>query len=89
MALIYDAIVVGAGPAGAILAYLLGKSGLRVLLLEKANLPRYKTCGGGLTFKAIRDLPFDVRPVAGATLDWRMVSVAMDLLNHDTTAMRS
>ncbi len=61
MALIYDAIVVGAGPAGAILAYLLGKSGLRVLLLEKANLPRYKTCGGGLTFKAIRDLPFDVR----------------------------
>ena len=59
--MIYDAIVVGAGPAGAILAYLLGKSGLRVLLLEKANLPRYKTCGGGLTFKAIRDLPFDVR----------------------------
>jgi geranylgeranyl reductase family protein len=58
--LIYDAIVVGAGPAGAILAYLLGQSGLRVLLLEKANLPRYKTCGGGLTFKAIRDLPFDV-----------------------------
>jgi geranylgeranyl reductase family protein len=59
--LIYDAIVVGAGPAGAILAYLLGKSGLRVLLLEKANLPRYKTCGGGLTYKAIRNLPFDVR----------------------------
>ena len=59
--MIYDAIVVGAGPAGAILAYLLGRSGLRVLLLEKANLPRYKTCGGGLTFKAIRDLPFDVR----------------------------
>jgi len=58
--LIYDAIVVGAGPAGAILAYLLGKSGLKVLLLEKANLPRYKTCGGGLTYKAIRDLPFDV-----------------------------
>jgi geranylgeranyl reductase family protein len=32
-----------------------------VLLLEKALLPRYKTCGGGLTYKAIQNLPFDIR----------------------------
>ncbi len=60
--MIYDIIVVGAGPAGAVLAYLLAKAGLRVLILEKARLPRYKTCGGGLTFKTVHHLPFDVTP---------------------------
>jgi geranylgeranyl reductase family protein len=59
--LVYDVIVVGAGPAGAILAYLLASRGLQVLMLEKAALPRYKTCGGGLTYKAIENLPFDIR----------------------------
>jgi flavin-dependent dehydrogenase len=60
--LIYDAIVVGAGPAGALLAHELARCGLEVLILEKANLPRYKPCGGGLTRKAVQSLPFDVRP---------------------------
>lgn len=59
---IYDIIIVGAGPAGAVLAYLLAKIGLRVLILEKAHLPRYKTCGGGVTFKTVKNLPFDVTP---------------------------
>ncbi len=56
----YDAIVVGAGPAGSILAQQLAAGGARVLLLEKAHLPRYKTCGGGLTMKGVEQLPFDV-----------------------------
>ncbi|MBN1537580.1 MAG: geranylgeranyl reductase family protein [Anaerolineales bacterium] len=59
---IYDIIIVGAGPAGAVLAYLLAKIGLRVLILEKARLPRYKTCGGGVTYKTVENLPFDVTP---------------------------
>lgn len=57
--MIYDAIVVGAGPAGAVLAYLLANSGLKVLVLEKATLPRYKTCGGGVTYKTVQSLPVD------------------------------
>jgi geranylgeranyl reductase family protein len=56
---LYDVIVVGAGPAGSVSAYLLARRGFRVLLVEKANLPRYKTCGGGLTRKTLRNLPFD------------------------------
>ena len=59
----HDVIVVGTGPAGAVLAYLLAKRGLDVLILERATLPRYKTCGGGVTWKAIQNLPFDVSPV--------------------------
>jgi geranylgeranyl reductase family protein len=58
-----DVIVVGAGPSGAVLAYLLAKRGLQVLLLEKAALPRYKTCGGGVTWKAMQNLPFDAGEV--------------------------
>lgn len=61
--MIFDAIVVGAGPAGAVLAYLLAKHGGAVLLLEKARLPRYKPCGGGVTMKAIAQLPFSIEPV--------------------------
>jgi geranylgeranyl reductase family protein len=49
----YQVIVIGAGPGGAYLAYLLARQGLEVLLLEKEHLPRHKPCGGGLTTKAL------------------------------------
>ncbi|MGW1768653.1 geranylgeranyl reductase family protein [Streptomyces sp. NPDC002073] len=45
---IWDVVVVGAGPAGASAAHAAAAAGRRVLLLEKAELPRYKTCGGGI-----------------------------------------
>ncbi|MCP9959951.1 geranylgeranyl reductase family protein [Streptomyces sudanensis] len=45
---VWDVVVVGAGPAGASAAYAAAVAGCRVLLLEKAELPRYKTCGGGI-----------------------------------------
>ncbi|MCX8023925.1 MAG: geranylgeranyl reductase family protein [Thermanaerothrix sp.] len=52
-------IVVGAGPGGALCAYLLAHAGAKVILLEKSMLPRYKPCGGGLTLRALKYLPFD------------------------------
>ncbi len=59
----YDAIVVGAGPAGASAALWLGRAGKRVLLLEKEPLPRYKPCGGGIPREALSGFPFDLTPV--------------------------
>jgi geranylgeranyl reductase family protein len=59
----YDVIVVGAGPAGATLAYELGKKGIEVLVLEKEKLPRYKCCAGGVTSKAAKLLDFDISEV--------------------------
>ncbi len=59
----YDCLVVGSGPSGALTAYFLANSGLRTAILEKAALPRYKPCGGGLPHKTIQAIPFDIRPV--------------------------
>lgn len=66
---IYDAVVVGAGPAGALAAHELAAGGARVLLLEKAHLPRYKPCGGGLTprARAVSPLVSGFAPEAQAT----------------------
>ena len=49
----FDAIVIGAGPAGATAAYILAKSGYHVLLLDKQEFPRDKLCGGLLTRKTV------------------------------------
>ncbi|MGB3788056.1 MAG: geranylgeranyl reductase family protein [Phormidesmis sp.] len=60
---LYDCIVVGAGPAGASAAYHLSKRGHSVLLLEKAALPRYKPCGGGVSPQVAEWFDFDFEPV--------------------------
>jgi geranylgeranyl reductase family protein len=41
----WDAIVVGAGPAGSVCAATLACAGRRVLLLDRATFPRDKVCG--------------------------------------------
>jgi geranylgeranyl reductase family protein len=59
----FDVGVIGAGPAGATTAYRLARARARVLLVDKARFPRDKPCGGGLTMRAVRQLPFSVEPV--------------------------
>jgi menaquinone-9 beta-reductase len=52
----YDAVVVGAGPAGAATAAQLARAGSSVLLLDRATFPRDKACGGGLTPRGVAAL---------------------------------
>jgi geranylgeranyl reductase family protein len=59
----FDVAVVGAGPAGSTTAYRLARAHARVLLVDKARFPRDKPCGGGLTTRAVKQLPFSVEPV--------------------------
>jgi geranylgeranyl reductase family protein len=59
----FDVLIVGAGPAGSTAAYRLASEGASVLLADKAAFPRDKPCGGGLTMRAVRQLPFSVEPV--------------------------
>jgi NADPH-dependent 2,4-dienoyl-CoA reductase/sulfur reductase-like enzyme len=40
--IMYDVVIVGAGPAGATAAYYLGKQGLKVALVDKKSFPRPK-----------------------------------------------
>jgi len=49
----FDALIIGAGPAGATAAYMLAASGFKVAVIEKRKFPRFKLCGGLLTQKTI------------------------------------
>ncbi|HWB88247.1 MAG TPA: geranylgeranyl reductase family protein [Acidimicrobiia bacterium] len=49
-------LVVGGGPAGSAAAYWLARDGVDVTLVEKKEYPREKTCGDGLTPRAILQL---------------------------------
>jgi len=60
----YDVVVVGAGVAGATLAYELASRGAEVLVLEKETLPRYKACAGGITVRTAHLLELDMALVA-------------------------
>lgn len=43
--MIYDAAVIGAGPAGSSAAICLASAGLKTVLIEKTAAPRHKVCG--------------------------------------------
>jgi menaquinone-9 beta-reductase len=53
---VYDVVVVGAGPAGSSCGYWLAQAGWDVCTVEKKVFPREKTCGDGLTPRAVRQL---------------------------------
>jgi len=65
----YDLIIIGGGPSGASAGRRAGKLGLKTLLLEKAEFPRYKPCGGGLSDHAISYLDFKLPE---SILEWEV-----------------
>ncbi len=52
----HDVLVVGGGPAGAAAGYWLARAGHDVVIVEKKSFPREKTCGDGLTPRAVTQL---------------------------------
>jgi geranylgeranyl reductase family protein len=65
---LWDALIVGAGPAGCAAAYDLATAGRSVLLLDRVDFPRPKACAGGLTRKSLRALRYSVAPVIRETI---------------------
>jgi menaquinone-9 beta-reductase len=53
---VHDVVVVGGGPAGSACGYWLADAGWDVVVVEKKQFPREKTCGDGLTPRGVRQL---------------------------------
>ena len=51
-----DVLVIGGGPAGAAMGYWLAEHGHDVTIVERKHFPREKTCGDGLTPRAVKQL---------------------------------
>ncbi len=69
----FDALIVGAGPAGSATAHHLARAGHRVLLLDRAAFPRDKACSEYMSPETVRLLGAigaldGVAPVGGAAL---------------------
>lgn len=75
MSAAYDVVVVGGGPAGAIAAYELAKRSLRVALVEKQRVPRYKTCAGAVAPHVQQLLDFPLDPVIERRTDRMRITV--------------
>src|SRR5262249_8864572 len=59
----FDALVIGAGPAGSITALVLARGGARVALVDKYRFPRDKACGdlvGPRGVQVLNDLGIDL-----------------------------
>lgn len=65
----FDVVVVGGGPAGASAAREAALAGAHTLLLERAALPRYKTCGGGIVGLSAGALPVELRELTRDRVD--------------------
>lgn len=81
-----DVVVIGAGPSGASCAYNIKRfnPAATVLLMEKAEFPRYKPCGGGISPEVMNYLDFDVQD--GMNLTCGKVTVVAKGRTFNTTS---
>jgi len=69
----YDALVIGAGPAGTCAAFYLAQKGYKVVMIERKEFPREKICGDAVTTiaqKHIRALGIDLNEMVANKEAW-------------------
>lgn len=87
--MIFDCVIIGAGPAGSSAAYYLAKAGCSVVVLDKETLPRYKPCGGGVSPIIAEWFDFDFAPAISMRVNqvrytWKMGDPVTAAINAST-----
>ncbi len=80
--MLYDAIIIGAGPAGLTAAYELSKSDKKILLLEKKN-----QVGGLAETKVFGDFKYDIGPHRFFTKNKEVYELFLKMLGEDALAV--
>ena len=81
----FDAVIVGAGPAGSTAARVLSQHGMKVLLLDKCEFPRNRPCGGVVSEKALSFLDF---PLPASLIEREIYGSCVRYKSRSTSAHR-
>ncbi len=81
----FDAVVVGAGPAGSTAAYAMAKAGLKVLLLERGKVPGGKNLFGGRIYSHVLRRLFSDFP-SDAPVERYVVRETIGLMDENDAA---
>ena len=68
--MIHDVLIIGAGPAGSTCARFLAQGGARVALVDRAQFPRVKLCGGWISAPIWDALALTPREYPGGLWEW-------------------
>ncbi len=74
--MIHDALIIGAGPAGSTCARFLAQGGARVALVDRAEFPRVKLCGGWISAPIWEALALTPREYPGGLWEWNTCHVS-------------
>ncbi|HEY0196829.1 MAG TPA: NAD(P)/FAD-dependent oxidoreductase [Methanobacterium sp.] len=79
----YDVAVIGAGPAGCMASKRMAEAGYEVLLVEKMELPREKSCSGILIPKSIQMVEKEFGEIPGTVFSHPKINRGIKLTNED------
>ncbi len=86
--MVYDVLVVGGGPAGSTCARFLTRGGARVALVDRADFPRVKLCGGWLSAPIWDVLELAPTEYSGGLWRWQTCHVRYGGVNHAVAVPR-